>query len=188
MTLLLLLVLVEMIIPYLINFSDTRPSSQWGNEIMKVIYEIVPSWPLVVMIIPSWWKWVWKHGGDAESVAKKGVACRLPSKVLQHQSATTPKCYDTRVPPVHQSGATSMTLFRWHTEAWVAVGGTQKVFEKKWKWWFWRNTNGDSGEIQTPEARGIRVRLGGNGGRREKIEYYWVGNLFGNSRAAKSPR
>ena len=130
------------------------------------------------------WKWVWKHGGDAESVAKKGLLVAFQAKcyntrVLQHQSATTPECYDTRVPPVHQSGATSMTLFWWHTEAWVAVGGTQKVFEKKWKWWFWRNTNGDSGEIQTPEARGIRVRLGGNGGRR-KIEYYWVGNLFGN--------
>ena len=117
----------------------------------------------------QWWKWVWKHGGDAESVAKKGVARCLPSKVLQHQSAITPECYDTRVPPVHQSGATSMTLFWWHTEAWVAVGGTQKVFEKKWKWWFWRNTNGDSGEIQTPEARGIRVRLGGNGGRGGKL-------------------
>ena len=170
----LLVLLVEMIIPYLINFSDTRPSSQWGNEIMKVIYEIVPTWPLAVMIIPS-------SGGNGfgSTVAMRSLSpkkgCLSPSK----QSATTPECYDTRVPPVHQSGATSMTLFWWHTEAWVAVGGTQKVFEKKWKWWFWRNTNGDSGEIQTPEARGIRVRLGGNGGRR-KIEYYWVGNLFGN--------
>ena len=188
-----LLLLVEMIIPYLINFSDTRPSSQWGNEIMKVIYEIVPTWPLAVMIIPS-------SGGNGfgSTVAmrslspKKGLLVAFQAKcyntrVLQHQSATTPECYDTRVPPVHQSGATSMTLFWWHTEAWVAVGGTQKVFEKKWKWWFWRNTNGDSGEIQTPEARGIRVRLGGNGGRR-KIEYYWVGNLFGNWEGAKSLR
>ena len=139
MTLLLLLV-VEMTIPYLINFSDTRPSSQWGNEIMKVIYEIVLTWPLVVMIIPS-------SGGNGfgSTVAmrslspKKGLLVAFQAKcyhtrVPQHQSATTPKCYDTRVPPVHQSGATSMTLFWWHTEAWVAVGGTQKVFEKKWKW------------------------------------------------------
>ena len=112
---------------------------------------------------------------------KKGVAA-IPVGLFQ--SATVASKWYTK----HQSGATSMTLF-WcrHTDAWVAVGRTQKVPEKKWKWWFWRNTNGDSGEIQTPEARGIRVRLGGNGGRR-KIEYYWVGNLFGNSRAAKSPR
>ena len=107
---------------------------------MKVIYEIVPSWPLVVMIIPS-------SGGNGfgSTVAmrslspKKGLLVAFQAKcyntkVLRHQSATAPKCYDTRVPPVHQSGATSMTLFWWHTEAWVAVGGTQKVFEKKWKW------------------------------------------------------
>ena len=100
--------------------------------------------------------------------------------VLQHQSATPPECYGIKEAH-NQSGATSMTLFRWHTEAWVAVGRTQKVPEKKWKWWFWRNTNGDSGEIQTPEARGIRVRLGGNGGRREKLNIIeweiYLGNL-----------
>ena len=141
------------------------------------------------------WKWVWKHGGNnAESVAKKGLRPRHQSatasrcfdtKVLRHQDASAPECYGIKVGH-KQSGATSMTLFRWRTDAWAAVGRTQK--EKKWKWWFWRNTNGDSGEIQTPEARGIRVRLGGNGGRREKIEYYWVGNLFGKPPAAKSPR
>ena len=88
---------------------------------------------------------------------------KVSPKMGLKQLATAPKCYGTRVLR-QQSGATSMTLFRWHTDAWVAVGRTQKVPEKKWKWWFWRNTNGDSGEIQTPEARGIRVRLGGNGG------------------------
>lgn len=71
------------------------------------------------------WKWVWKYGANAESVAKNGAACS--------KSATAPKCYGTKVLQ-HQSGATSMTLFRWHTEAWVAVGRTQKVPEKKWKW------------------------------------------------------
>ena len=103
---LLLLVVVEMIIPYLINFSDTRPSSQWGNEIMKVIYEIVPSWPLVVMIIPS-------SGGNGfgSTVAmrrlspKKGLLVAFKAKcystkVLQHQSATTPECHQcTKVVP-----------------------------------------------------------------------------------------
>ena len=153
MTLLLLLV-VEMIIPYLINFSDTRPSSQWGNEIMKVIYEIVLTWPLVVMIIPSWWKWVWKHGGDAESVAKKGVASCLPSKVLQHQSATTPKCYDTKVLR-HQSATSAPKWCHQHDALLVAhrsMGGgwrntkglreeMEMVILKKYKRWFGRNTN-----------------------------------------------
>ena len=102
----LLLLVVEMIIPYLINFSDTRPSSQWGNEIMKVIYEIVPSWPLVVMIIPS-------SGGNGfgSTVAmrslspKKGLLVAFQAKcyntkVLQHQSATTPECHQcTKVVP-----------------------------------------------------------------------------------------
>ena len=109
------------------------------------------------------------------------------TKLLQHQSATTPNCYSTRV-VLHQSGATSMTLFRWHTDAWVAVGRTQKVPEKKWKWWFWRNTNGDSGEIQTPEARGIRVRLGGNGGAEGKNWILLSGkSIWETSRGKKSP-
>ena len=77
------------------------------------------------------WKWVWKYGANAESVAKNGAA--PSSNLLRHKSATEPKCYGTKVLR-HQSGATSMTLFRWHTEAWVAVGRTQKVPEKKWKW------------------------------------------------------
>ena len=156
----------------------------------------------------SEWKWVWNYGGNAESVAKNR-GC-FGTRVLQHQTATTPECYSTKLLQrqtatapdqsatapncystrvlLHQSGATSMTLFRWHTDAWVAVGRTQKVPEKKWKWWFWRNTNGDSGEIQTPEARGIRVRLGGNGGAEGKNWILLSGkSIWETSRGKKSP-
>ena len=141
----------------------------------------------------SEWKWAWNYGGNAESVAKNRgcfstrVLHCYNTKLLQHQSATTPNFYSTRV-LLHQSGATSMTLFRWHTDAWVAVGRTQKVPEKKWKWWFWRNTNGDLGEIQTPEARGIRVRLGGNGGAEGKNWILLSGkSIWETSRGKKSP-
>ena len=135
---LLLLLLVEMIIPYLINFSDTRPSSQWGNEIMKVIYEIVPTWPLAVMIIPS-------SGGNGfgstvamRSLRQKRVACRLSSKVLQHQSATAPKCYNTRVLR-HQSATSAPKWCHQHDALLVAhrsMGGG------------WRNTKGLREEME----------------------------------------
>ena len=129
----LLLLLVEMIIPYLINFSDTRPSSQWGNEIMKVIYEIVPSWPLVVMIIPS-------SGGNGfgSTVAMRRLSpkkgCSLPSK----QSATTPKCYSTKVLR-HQSATSAPKWCHQHDALLVAhrsMGGG------------WRNTKGLREEME----------------------------------------
>ena len=34
------------------------------------------------------WKWVWKHGANAESVAKKGVW--FGTRVLWHQTTTAP--------------------------------------------------------------------------------------------------
>ena len=102
------------------------------------------------------------------------------TRVLRHQSATTPECYDTRVLPVHQSGASSMTLFWWHTEAWVAVGGTQRSSR--------RNGNGDSEEIQTVIREKYKHRrhgeLGldweemGGGGKLNIIEWeIYLGNL-----------
>ena len=89
----------------------------------------------------QWWKWVWKHGGDAETVAKKGLLVAFQAKcyntrVLQHQSATTPECHQcTKVVP----------------PAWRSFGGTQKhgwrLEEHKRS--SRRNGNGDSEEIQT---------------------------------------
>ena len=88
-----------------------------------------------------WWKWVWKHGGDAETVAKKGLLVAFQAKcyntrVLRHQSATTPECHQcTKVVP----------------PAWRSFGGTQKhgwrLEEHKRS--SRRNGNGDSEEIQT---------------------------------------
>ena len=43
------------------------------------------------------WKWVWKYGANAESVAKNGAA--PSSNLLRHKSATEPKCYGTKVVP-----------------------------------------------------------------------------------------
>ena len=54
------------------------------------------------------WKWVWKHGGNAESVAKKGYG--HSTRVLRHQCASTPKCYDIYV-LWHQSATAS----KWDT-------------------------------------------------------------------------
>ena len=79
------------------------------------------------------WKWVWKYGANAESVAKNGAA--PSSNLLRHKSATEPKCYGTKVVP----------------PAWRSLGGTQKhgwrLEEHKRS--SRRNGNGDSEEIQT---------------------------------------
>ena len=117
-----------------------------GNEIMKVIYEIVPTWPLVVMIIPS------GGNGFGSTVAMRSLSpkkgCLSPSK----QSATTPKCYSTKVLQ-HQSATTPEChqCTKVVPPAWRSFGGTQKhgwrLEEHKRS--SRRNGNGDSEEIQT---------------------------------------
>ena len=91
----------------------------------------------------QWWKWVWKHGGDAESVAKKGLLVAFQAKcyntrVLRHQSATSAPKW------CHQHDAL-LVAHRSMGGGWRNTKGLREEMEmvilKKYKRWFGRNTN-----------------------------------------------
>ena len=76
------------------------------------------------------------QAGGVLMIIPSGNGCGSTVAIMQKVSpkraaATAPECYGIKVGH-KQSGATSMTLFRWRTDAWAAVGRTQK--QKKWKW------------------------------------------------------